>query len=226
MKKLFSIIVSLVLLILIGNTYHTPKARAAVPTPDITSEFSYKMRKNALYMAYYALNDKTYPIGTGLEFASKVRPGGEWDYKQTYGATTTYIFGGMTVRGEDLGNMHYGYVGSASGFSSTLLKSAAGAVQIYSGTSYIGWYKTYFDDPRDQTFISKGISYWENGNLPTKSTSSLILQSDGNENLRTTFTELDFSELTKEEKEAIKRKAEENTKIILEELNKNNKYIN
>jgi hypothetical protein len=223
MKKLLSIIISFVLLMLISNTSYTTKVHAAVPTPDITSEFSYKMRKNALYMAYYALNDKTYPLGTGLEFASKVRPNGEWDYKRTYGAATTYIFGGMTVRGEDLGNMHYGYVGSAAGFSPTILKTAAGAVQIYSGTSYIGWYKTYFDDPRDQTFISKGINYWENGNLPTKSMSSLILQSDENKNFKTTFTDLDFNKLTEEEKEDIKRKAEENAKIVLEELNKNNK---
>lgn len=225
MKKIFSITISLVLLIVFGNTFATQTHAAgvvtyAVPTPDVTSEFSYKMRKNALHMAYYAMNDKTHPLGTGMEFASKVRPRGAWDYKRTYGSSKTYKFAGATVRGEDLGNMHYGYVGRAAKFSSTLLKSAAGAVQIYSGTSYIGWYKSYFDDPRDQTYITKGINYWNNGNLP--STASYIASRSNELTMNSpqeTFTVLDFSELTEEEREAIKRKAEENAKIILEELN-------
>jgi len=139
-------------------------------TQDVTSSFSQTMRDNGAWMAYYALIDieqETYPLGTGLEFASKVKSGGVWDYKLTLGVNTPYVYGGYNVTGEDLGNIHYGYVGRASGFSKTLLLSAAGAVQIYSGTAHINWYASYFDDPNDQQWIDHGIRRFDNGTLPT-----------------------------------------------------------
>ncbi|WP_429675249.1 polymorphic toxin type 44 domain-containing protein [Bacillus mexicanus] len=52
-----------------------------------------------------------------------------------------YIFntkgGCYNPTGEDLGNIHYGYVGRAAGFSDSFLRTAAGAYQIYSGTSRV-----------------------------------------------------------------------------------------
>lgn len=139
------------------------------PGGNVTSSFSSIMLDNAARVYQYKITDKTYPIGTGLYFAKKVKSRGPWDYKHAYGATDRYIFGGRSMRGEDLGNMHYGYVGRFAGFSATLLKSTAGAVQIYSGTSQGKWYGSYFDDPSDQTSIVRGISYYDNKNLPTKS---------------------------------------------------------
>ncbi|NQX69402.1 hypothetical protein HQN90_25015 [Paenibacillus alba] len=106
-KKILSLLVTLVLFGSLSNT-------AFASVIQITSEFSLKMRQNAAYMAYYALNDAqqgTYPIGTGQEFASKVPSGGPWDYKKDYKNADGYGFGGNWMRGEDIGNMHYGYVG-------------------------------------------------------------------------------------------------------------------
>lgn len=139
-----------------------------VEVPDISTSFSKVLKKNAAYIAYYALNEKplgTYPLATGEYFAKQVKTGGPWDYKLEYGVNTPYKFLGATRTGEDLGNIHYGYVGRGAGFSATILKTAAGAYQIYSGTAHLGWYDTYFDDPRDQKMIINGIDLWDNDSL-------------------------------------------------------------
>lgn len=105
---------------------------------------------------------------TGEFFASKVRTGGDWDYKSFLGVNTTYQATvdnrSVLMSGEQIGNAHYGYVGRKV-FSADLLKTAAGAYQIYSGTSYIGWYNSYFDDPNDQYWIQRGINYCEVGSF-------------------------------------------------------------
>ncbi len=89
------------------------------------------------------------------------------------------------MKGENLGNMHYGYVGRFAGFTATQLKTIAGVIQIYSKTSKVKWYKSYFDDPSDQTSIIKRINYYNNKNLSTKSFGSSLqvraLTSEGND---------------------------------------------
>lgn len=137
------------------------------------------MLNNAADLAQYALMDinyGSYPILTGLYFAGKVKTGGAWDYKRIY-QSPSYKFNGRIMKGEDLGNMHYGFVGRGGGFSEFLLSTAAGAYQIYSGTSHIGWYRSYFDDPNDQAMIRLGFGYWKNG-LPTVSRSLAIHSSN------------------------------------------------
>lgn len=57
-------------------------------------------------------------------------------------------------------NSHYGYVGRELFGLSTLFK-AAGLVQIISRTSSIYYYKTNFDDPRDQWAIKLGYRIWD-----------------------------------------------------------------
>ena len=166
---------------------------------DITDEFTLKMRQNAVYMAYFAYEDLemgTYPLLTGEIFASKVRTGGDWDYKRLYGPTTNYIYNNLTVTGEDMWNMNYGFAGRGATFSSTLLLSAAGAYQIYSGTSYIGWWSTYFDDPNDQRWISYGISMFDNNSWPRS-------YSLNTEDINNSYENI-FDTLTPEEKKAIK----------------------
>lgn len=119
---------------------------------DITESFNDTLRKNALFFAYYS----TDVVTAGEFFASQVKSGGPWDYKLTYGTTKKYKFNGRILTGEDLGNIHYGFVGNMV-FSTTILLPTAGAVQIYSGTAHLNWYKSYFDDPNDQAQIKYGI---------------------------------------------------------------------
>jgi hypothetical protein len=93
---------------------------------------------------------------TDLEwFYKQVHNKGNWDYKQQ-----GPLF-------ENFGNFHYGVVGAAQGIPDAVLLRAAGAAQYVAGTANPDWgspiYKSpYGDDPLDQYWIKKGISYYKN----------------------------------------------------------------
>lgn len=94
-----------------------------------------------------------------LDFYNKVKSGGDWDYKLKDRDRTKY---------EDFGNYHFGVVGRAAGFSAETLKRAAGAYQIYSGTSPegSGWPfgdPPYGDDFIDSAWIDQGTKDFDNG---------------------------------------------------------------
>ncbi|AXF40074.1 polymorphic domain RNase protein [Paenibacillus phage Norbert] len=149
-KKSVALLVSMLMFLsLVSSAFATP-----VRDQDVTTSFMKQMRKNLAVLAYYCLNADNI-AECGFFFADKVKSGGPWDYKRSFGYGP-YIFNNLNARGEDLGNMHYGYVGRAA-FPSWMLRTAAGAYQIYSGTSHIGWYDSYFDDPTDQWWINYGI---------------------------------------------------------------------
>ncbi|WP_394525255.1 polymorphic toxin type 44 domain-containing protein [Lacrimispora sp. JR3] len=101
----------------------------------------------------------------GAYFTERVKSGGIWDYKQYLGLKTRYFESELQaiMTGETIGNFHYGYVGSVC-FGPTTLKSAAGLVQIISGTSSTKYWKSYFDDPSDQKDIQWGINKYNADN--------------------------------------------------------------
>lgn len=72
----------------------------------------------------------------------------------------------MSKAGKGLGNMHYGTVGTFL-FKPKTLYAAVGIYQIYSGTCQLDWYATYFDEPKDQLYIRKGINLHGLYNFPT-----------------------------------------------------------
>ncbi|MCO7128179.1 polymorphic toxin type 44 domain-containing protein [Sporolactobacillus shoreicorticis] len=162
------------------------------PLKDLTNSFSKTMISNAVYMAYFSSMNNGFD--TGSVFASKVKSNGPWDYKHKFGSKATYKFRGQPKTGEQLGNTHYGYVGRAAGFNATILISVAGAYQIYSGTSYVGWYKSYFDDPSDQGQIKYGIMLWNTYKLGIKSTSSssVLTSTDDVQSIQTSQQYRDF----------------------------------
>ncbi|MED1665637.1 polymorphic toxin type 44 domain-containing protein [Brevibacillus laterosporus] len=104
-------------------------------------------------------------LSTASYFAVQVRPGGAWDLKREIGwnNTRTVKIDGETyyLTGEDIGNIHYGYVGRYHFGTKTLL-SAAGMVQILAGTAKLSWFDSYFDDPTDQKAIRRGINWYLN----------------------------------------------------------------
>lgn len=123
--------------------------------------------RNGQYMAELAAAAR--PLGIPgrasvyATFYQFVRNGGPWDYKQTLGSTSTYsvTIGGTTfsLTGEQIGNIHYGYVGRAAEIPAITLRSAAGAAQYAAGTSDPSFWSSYFDDPRDQVEINRGINW-------------------------------------------------------------------
>ncbi len=99
-------------------------------------------------------------IVAGMYFAERVKGGGIWDYKVFLGTNNRYTDPELgTLSGEEIGNFHYGFVGSVC-FEPNTLKKLAGAVQIYSGTSDPKYWRSYFDDPRDQADIQWGINVY------------------------------------------------------------------
>lgn len=97
--------------------------------------------------------------GGHLWLFRQVRPGGPWDFK---------------TRGpqyENFGNYFYGFAGAAAGMSKEKLLRAAGAVQVWVGTSHEEWGKPgndppYGDDPIDQYWIKRGIELYEKEHAP------------------------------------------------------------
>ena len=107
--------------------------------------------------------------------------------------------------------MHYGFVGRAAGFPRSLLSSAAGAYQIFSGTSHFGWYQSYFDDPTDQIWINTGMNYWDYNSLSLNNGTSMFSIAGEDQSLR------DISSiLSTEDKQAIKEKFQQDYQEYME----------
>ena len=68
-------------------------------------------------------------------------------------------YGKEKFTAEDIGSIHFGYVGSVF-FSGLALATGAGIYQIVSGASWNNWY-SFFDQPRDTYCISIGRTMWK-----------------------------------------------------------------
>jgi len=86
---------------------------------------------------------------TLLAFIKAVETGGKWDYKK---GNSKY---------ENFGNYHFGYIAAAR-YPEFFSKAGAGAYQIYSGTSSITYWNSWFDDPKDQYWIERGYKDYLN----------------------------------------------------------------
>ncbi len=97
------------------------------------------------------------------KFISLVKTGGKWDFKNQNSwklkSGNYYTFMGSKVTVADIGNIHFGYVGSVI-FSSKTLCLGAGIYQIYSKTSSWKFWYSFFDDPRDTACILIGRGLW------------------------------------------------------------------
>ena len=115
-------------------------------------------------------------------FFNLVHPGGDWDHKgeilEHYGNWAHDSTSDTSYQYDTWSNIHYGYVGAASGFSDFELTSGAGFAQIMAGTSDVSlldpeyWsrrtqelgdadFLAAFDDPKDQAAVNLGIKLWE-----------------------------------------------------------------
>ena len=109
------------------------------------------------YKEHYGL------LAAVLHFYQNVKPGGAWDFKSQeewdLNNNASYLFHGTILRYDDIGNIHYGFVGRVI-FSEETLLLAGGVVQIWTGTSKWSYWKSNFDDPRDQWAIQIGCDLW------------------------------------------------------------------
>lgn len=105
-------------------------------------------------------------LETAVHFALNVRPNGKWDYKVDIGwdQYRTVVIAGKRyyIDGEDIGNIHYGYVGRYL-FDSETLQYAAGVIQRLQGRAKPSWIDSYYDDPKDNAAIRRGINWYNSG---------------------------------------------------------------
>lgn len=128
---------------------------------DITDRLNKAMLSNAEEL--YSVKKMYGGVAAAFYFIEQVKPDGDWDFKaqQDWGlvAGNTYIYDSEEFAFDDIGNIHYGFVGAVL-FSEDILLMAGGAVQIYCGTSSWEYRHSYFDDPRDQSAIHYGFQLW------------------------------------------------------------------
>lgn len=95
--------------------------------------------------------DQGIDLARALErFVNNVRPGGAWDYKQWLSDAYDPV-SGTELKRDIWGNVHYGYVGSAMGFPTRVLKAGGNFPRR--------------DDPRDQAAIELGAKLWRERGL-------------------------------------------------------------
>ena len=99
-----------------------------------------------------------------VDFALMVRPGGKYDLKSKteWQGKEHFIYNGEIIWYDEPGNILYGHLGKVMGFEDIILESAGGAVQIATNTSSWSYVSSYFDDPRDQRAVQKGIDIFKN----------------------------------------------------------------
>ncbi len=126
------------------------------PQIDITERLDKEMRENAQYLVDY--QKKHGFIATELEFVNKVKSGGDWDFKQKIDKSKTYKYRDKTLEAQDIGNIHYGYVGASMGFTEPVLLKMAGLVQTK--RTWMMFFASNGDDMRDQMYIKYGIKLY------------------------------------------------------------------
>ena len=139
---------------------------AATSMKSIINPFRQMGRDQAMFLFMNAPGD-----GALLQFYQFVHTGAPWDYKadmnSLYGTWTLDAPEGKQYRFDIWGNIHFGFIGRAIGFSEDLLLDAAGFAQaVFDGKSWQEILNHIYslrdlDQPGDQVAIRVGIGLFE-----------------------------------------------------------------
>lgn len=139
--------------------------QSASTSPDVTGWLVSTMNANAsgaiagtLRNAYTGGLDSK--AAAFLGWAALVKGDATWDFKREFreADVLNVTLGCHNYLMDVVANIHYGFVGAASGFSQNELLVGAGVAQIFTGTSHWSYRRSKFDDPDDQAAIQLG--YW------------------------------------------------------------------
>ena len=105
-----------------------------------------------------------------------VRPGGSWDYKVTYSKKLSWMpeygvcmYDGKFITAEELGNINYGYTGTALGFGSKTLFTGGGWAAQREKTADTSLGAPYYGDSvHDHNTIQWGIDIYYQQNPSAK----------------------------------------------------------
>ena len=134
---------------------------------DVTDRLNSAMKNNAQTLNKLNLYGSICGVSNGVAisiFINNVKTGGNWDFKNqedwNLKKENKYMYRNKIFKYDDIGNIHYGYIGRTL-FDENILLLGAGAVQIKEGTSDWSYWDSNFDDPRDQAAIKYGSALWE-----------------------------------------------------------------
>jgi len=133
---------------------------------DITKKLNIVMKTNVLRFNQEVVSPVySNPVTILMEFCERSKSGGDRDIKYQWDLPTDieYIYDGNTLRYDDIGNLHFGFVG-ASIYPLDFLLCGAGVYQLYSSLKGekvpLGGPSPFFDDPRDQEMIKMGYNLY------------------------------------------------------------------
>jgi hypothetical protein len=156
------------------SSYRDPQLASTLTTspPDLTSWLEKTMKANAAGGIAQTLRNANAgswedKVAAYLGWTAMVKGGAPWDYKVELrqAGIQAVVLGGRSFSFDVVANIHFGYVGRASGFSADELLFGAGVAQILDGTSDWEYWRSYFDDPQDQFAILLGIWLFEHPDM-------------------------------------------------------------
>ena len=169
-------------------TGHKSKKKKKRKKVDITYDLTIKMLTNADQFYNYATGKIDSALKSGdikkdfkklnsamvkilKYFVNKSKTNGDWDLKNVWpiisgkNKNNIFIYDGEELKNDDVGNIHFGFVGYLL-FSLNVLKAGAGLYQIKSGTSKFEYAFYCGDDPRDAKRITEGYNLAKDSDIP------------------------------------------------------------
>lgn len=137
-------------------------------TPDLTNWLVGTMTSNANGSIASTLREANSGtpedlFASYLGWTGLVKSGSIWDFKEDFFRNNIkqVILGTNQYNYDVIANIHYGYIGASIGYPKIALLSGAGVAQIKANTSNISYWNSWFDDPRDQSFIIFGYHLYQ-----------------------------------------------------------------
>lgn len=158
-------------------------------TEDITYKLTMAMLNNANDFYEYAKKKIDSALSSGVikddftrlnsaiasiikYFCNKSKNGGDWDLKKKWNLESKdnkkkiYKYDDMSLRFDDPGNIHFGFVGYLF-FPLKVLQAGAGLYQITSKKSSFKYAFSFFDDPQDTKMIKYGYNLAKSSKVST-----------------------------------------------------------
>lgn len=152
------------------NTTTSESTKNNQNLPDYTEALNKVLIKNSA-QATVMKNSVSSPSSLNY-FYEQVKSNGEWDYKVEenwvrdidvpyLGVTGEFLYNGQVTTAEEFGNIHYGFIGTHMGYSSTILFMGGGYAKC--GIDVRIFEPPYYcDDENDHYGIQRGIDMYYN----------------------------------------------------------------
>lgn len=157
----------------VGNVVKKAVQTVATALTKALPDYSKELNKVILQNTYEIITIKEQFGGevAAMEFYHSVNTGGIWDYKipkrwkesinvQFLGYNKPFIYNGVITTAEEFGNIHYGFVGSAVGFSPTILFIGGGYAANKRAPINVFTKANYGDSIEDHNAIQRGINMY------------------------------------------------------------------